>query len=108
MTRVVLALLVAFQFGILAQTPGKTAPAPKTPAKTTSANDIFSGTVTASAADAVTVVRKVPAKPDEYRTFSIDRDTKIEGNLRVNARVSVRFQADDGGAIHALRVIVRP
>lgn len=70
--------------------------------------DIFSGTVTARPADSVTVVRKVPARPDESRVFVIDKDTKIEGKLRVNARVTVRFLAKAGGTFQALRIIVRP
>lgn len=71
------------------------------------ADDIFSGVVTVSAPDSLTVVRKVPARPDESRQFVVDKDTKIEGKLKVNARVTVRFKADGAGAIHALRVIVR-
>ena len=74
---------------------------------TAPANDIFSGTVTAFLPDSLTVVRKVPARPDEFRQFIIDKDTKVEGKFRVNARVTVRFKADSGGAVHALRVIVR-
>jgi hypothetical protein len=53
------------------------------------------------------VVRKVPARADEYRQFIIDKDTRIEGKLKADARVTVRFQADSAGAVHALRVIVR-
>jgi hypothetical protein len=79
----------------------------KTPTKPAPANDIFSGTVTAFVPDLLTVVRKVPARPDEFRQFIVDKDTKVEGRVRVNARVTVRFKADSGGAIHALRVIVR-
>ena len=80
----------------------------KATAKTTApANDIFSGTVTAVGQGAVTVVRKVPARADEYRVFVVDKDTKIEGKLKANARVTVRFRADADGAVHALRVIVR-
>jgi len=79
----------------------------KTATKPAPANDIFSGTVTAFLPESVTVVRKVPARPDEFRQFIIDKDTKVEGKLRVNARVTVRFKADSGGGIHALRVIVR-
>ena len=75
--------------------------------KTAPANDIFSGTVTALVPGSLTVVRKVPARPDEFRQFIIDKETKVEGRLRVNARVTVRFKADSAGAIHALRVIVR-
>jgi hypothetical protein len=79
----------------------------KATTKTAPANDIFSGTVTAFLPESVTVVRKVPARPDEFRQFIIDKDTKVEGRLRVNARVTVRFKADADGAFHALRVIVR-
>lgn len=74
---------------------------------TNSSNDIFSGSVTASGEGKVTVVRKVPAHADESRTFVVDQDTRVEGRLRVNARVTVRFHADEDGAVHALRVIVR-
>jgi hypothetical protein len=103
-TRVIFALFLAFQMAVCvsAQTS-----APKAAQKTAPVNDIFSGTVTASTTDSVTVVRKVPAKPDEYKSFVIDKDTKIEGKLAVNARVSVRFKADGDGAVHAVRVIVR-
>ena len=79
----------------------------KPTAKTAPANDIFSGTVTAFVPESLTVVRKVPARPDEFRQFIIDKDTKLEGKLRANARVTVRFKADADGAVHALRVIVR-
>jgi hypothetical protein len=80
----------------------------QTPAsKSTAEGEIFSGTVTAAAADQITVVRKVPAKADESREFAVDKGTKVEGRLRVNARVSVRFKTGDDGVFHALRVIVR-
>jgi hypothetical protein len=111
-TRVLVVLLVVLQttFTLSAQQPANTTK-PGTTAKTTKApapaNDIFSGTVTASQADSITVVRKVPARADEYRVFVVDKDTKIEGKLRANARVTVRFKADEDGAVHALRVIVR-
>ncbi|HEY4084297.1 MAG TPA: hypothetical protein VGM43_00085 [Bryobacteraceae bacterium] len=75
--------------------------------KATAEGDIFSGTVTAAAADKITVVRKVPARADESRDFAVDNSTKVEGRLRVNARVSVRFKTGDDGISHALRVIVR-
>jgi hypothetical protein len=107
-TRVLVVLLVVLQITLTltAQQPAKA-----TTAKTTKApappDDIFSGTVTASQADSITVVRKVPTRADEYRVFVVDKDTKIEGKLRANARVTVRFKADEDGVVHALRVIVR-
>jgi hypothetical protein len=80
----------------------------QTPAsKTAAEGSIFSGTVTASAPDRISVVRRVPAKADESRDFAIDKDTKVEGRLRVNARVSVRFKTGDDGVSHALHIIVR-
>ncbi len=103
-----MAFLLAFT--LVGQQADGPASAKATSAKTTKpapANDIFSGTVTAFLPESVTVVRKVPARPDEFRQFIIDKDTKVEGKLRVNARVTVRFKADSGGAVHALRVIVR-
>jgi hypothetical protein len=104
-----MAFLMAFT--LVGQQAAGPATAKATSAKITTkpapANDIFSGTVTAFLPESVTVVRKVPAHPDEFRQFIIDKDTKVEGKLRVNARVTVRFKADSGGAIRALRVIVR-
>ena len=55
----------------------------------------------------VSVSRKVLAKADQSRDFAIDKDTKVEGHLRVNARVSVRFKTGDDGVSHALHIIVR-
>jgi hypothetical protein len=107
-TRFILALILALQTGftVAAQEPAEVPPATAA-TKATSSNDIFSGTITASRPDAVTVVRKVPARADEYRVFVVDKDTKIEGKPRVNARVSVRFRDDGDGGVHALRIIVR-
>jgi hypothetical protein len=68
---------------------------------------IFSGTVTSVAPDKVTVVRKAPARTDQIREFAVDPGTKVEGRLRVNARVSVRFRNDVDSVSHALRIIVR-
>jgi hypothetical protein len=98
--RVIFAIFLAFQMAVCvsAQTS-----APKAAPKAAQVNDIFSGTVTASSPDSVTVVRKVPAKPDESKSFVIDKDTKIEGKLKVNSRVSVRFRADDDGTVHENR-----
>jgi uncharacterized protein (DUF4415 family) len=100
--------MVVFQLTlpVAAQQPAKATSANGV-TKAAPANDVFSGTVTASAPDSVTVVRKVPARADEYRVFVIDKDTKTEGKLRVNARVTVRFKADGDGTVHALRIVVR-
>jgi hypothetical protein len=71
------------------------------------AHDVFSGTVTALGNGTVTVVRKVPARADEARTFVVDTETKIEGKPKVAARVAVRFRTHADGTVHALRIIVR-
>ncbi len=109
MPRILFALFLALQIA-LTMTAQPAAPSPSgksTSKKAPQANDIFSGTISASAADSVTVVRKVPGSADETRVFAVDQDTKVEGKLKVNARVSVRFKADGDGVIHALRIIVR-
>lgn len=108
--RFLIVTILAFQmiFTLSGQQTAKPTSAKAASAKATApANDIFSGTVTAFLAGSLTVVRKVPARADEFRQFIIDKDTKVEGKLRVNARVTVRFKADSEGAVHALRVIVR-
>jgi hypothetical protein len=78
-------------------------PSPRSSAE----GNIFSGIVTAVAPDRISVSRKVLAKADQSRDFAIDKDTKVEGHLRVNARVSVRFKTGDDGVSHALHIIVR-
>lgn len=75
--------------------------------KSAPANDIFSGTVSELTADSLTVVRKAPARGPGTSKFLLDAQTKVEGKLRVKARVTVRFQADEDGQLHALHIIVR-
>ena len=80
--------------------PNKAAPA--------IAGDIFSGTVTVLRTDSVTVVRRVTAQPAVTRTFVLDPKTRIEGRLKVRARVTVRFAAGaDEGLYTAVYIIVR-
>ncbi len=52
---------------------------------------------------AIIVTRKAPA---ERRTFLMDLQTKVEGKLHANARVTVRFESTAQGD-HAIRIIVR-
>ena len=75
--------------------------------KTAPANDIFSGTVTELAADSITVVRQVPAHDSVTRKFALDGQTKVEGKLRVKARVTVRYRTGEDGELQALHIIVR-
>jgi hypothetical protein len=53
----------------------------------------------------VTVSRNHLGK-NESRSFLITQETKVEGRIRVNARVTVRFRAADEGDV-ALHIIVR-
>jgi hypothetical protein len=53
------------------------------------------------------VNRAVLGKPPEERAFLITSETKVEGKLRVNARVTVGYRTSEEGDI-ATRIIVRP
>jgi len=75
--------------------------------KSAAANDIFSGTVSELTSDAVTVVRSGAAAPNGSRKFLLDSQTRVEGTLRVGARVTVRYHAGDEGDLKALHIIVR-
>ncbi len=75
--------------------------------KTAPANDIFSGTVSELTANSVTVIRKAPARGAAAGKFLLDAQTGVEGKLRLKARVTVRYQADEDGQLHALHIIVR-
>jgi Domain of unknown function (DUF5666) len=71
------------------------------------ANDKFSGTVTALSPDSVTVVRAVPARDAVTRKFLLDAQTKVEGKLRIKARVTVQYSVEDEGQFRAVHIIVR-
>lgn len=77
------------------------------PQKAPVSTDIFSGTVSELTGDSLTVVRKVPARQDVIRRFLRDAQTKVEGPLRISARVTVRYASDAEGNLRALTVIVR-
>ena len=89
----------------------RAAPPPQTPSqpphKAAPAQTYFSGTVTDFNPGALTVVRKQPAKDPITRTFALDGKTTTEGNIHMNARVTVRYSVDQKGAYHAIHIIVR-
>lgn len=68
--------------------------------------NIFSGIVTAVSQSAVTVNRKGLGPDSVTHTFAIDGNTRVEGKLRVRAKVTVLFAATDEGML-AVRIIVR-
>jgi hypothetical protein len=80
---------------------------PAAPPKVEVKSEIFSGTVTELAPDSVLVVRKSTGKEPVSRKFLLDAQTRIEGKLRLNARVTVRFETGADEPVHALHIIVR-
>jgi hypothetical protein len=70
--------------------------------------EFVSGTVVDLPPGKIVVNRAVLGKPPETRTFTITADTKVEGRLRTNTRVTVGFKVSDEGDPIAVRIIVRP
>jgi hypothetical protein len=68
--------------------------------------EFVSGTVTELPAGRIVINRAVLGKPPENRSFLIKPETKIEGRLRLHARVTVGFKPSDEGDV-AVRIIVR-
>jgi hypothetical protein len=71
-------------------------------------DETFSGPIVEVSATKITVSRSILGKPAEKRTFSIKPDTRIEGKLRVRAKVTVGFVTTDDGEDVARLVVVRP
>jgi len=71
-------------------------------------DETFSGPVVEVSATKITVSRSILGKPAEKRTFLIKPDTRIEGKLRVRAKVTVGFVTTDEGDDVARLVVVRP
>jgi hypothetical protein len=66
----------------------------------------LAGNVIALSESKVTVRRIVLGKESDTRTFTITPETRIEGKLRLKARVTVQYVTDDDGD-RALHIIVR-
>jgi len=67
--------------------------------------EFFSGTISQIPEGKISVARTVLGKP-ENRTFLINGETKIEGKLKLKARVTVGFKTTPEGDL-AVRIIVR-
>jgi hypothetical protein len=67
--------------------------------------DTFSGSIVQLSAVAVTASRSILGKPAEKRTFSIKPETRIEGKLRINAKVTIGFVSTDDGDVARLIVV---
>jgi hypothetical protein len=71
--------------------------------------EFVSGTVVEMSGGKIVVNRAVPGKPAENLAFTITGETKVEGNLRLQARVTVGYRSNpDTGELVAVRIIVRP
>jgi hypothetical protein len=53
----------------------------------------------------ITVSRSILGKPAEKATFLVKPDTRIEGNLRIRARVTVGYVVSDDGNVARLIVV---
>jgi len=69
--------------------------------------DTFSGSVTELKPDRVTVRRSIAGSTAESRVFLIQSDTRVEGKLRLKARVTVGFVANEAGDAVARLIVVR-
>ncbi len=78
------------------------APAAEAPAQA----DFFSGIVTEFSANSLTVNRKGIGQDSATHTFVIDTNTRVEGKLKVRAKVTVRFISGEQGLV-AVHIIVR-
>jgi hypothetical protein len=65
----------------------------------------FSGPIVEITATQIIVSRSILGKPAEKRTFAIKPDTRIEGKLRVRAKVTVGYVTTDDGDIARLVVV---
>ena len=68
-------------------------------------DETFSGPIVELSATKITVSRSILGKPAEKRTFWIKSDTRIEGKLRVRAKVTVGFVTSDDGDVARLVVV---
>jgi hypothetical protein len=80
-----------------AQDQGSQAPEPQT--------EKFSGTVAELSTEQLTVVRNTAGAKPERRTFLIRPETRVEGKLRVKARVTVGFVTGAEGDVAHLIVV---
>lgn len=65
----------------------------------------FSGPIIELTEAEITVSRSILGKPAEKRKFWIKSDTRIEGKLRVHAKVTVGYVTTDDGDVARLVVV---
>ncbi len=71
-------------------------------------DDTFSGPIVELTASKIVISRSILGKPPEKRTFVIKVDTRIEGKLRVRAKVTVGFITNSEGDVARLIVVRGP
>jgi hypothetical protein len=69
--------------------------------------EFCSGIVVEISSDRITVRRAHAGRPAEDRKFVITPETKVEGTLKLDARVTVGFVQGEGLEV-AKRILVRP
>ena len=77
----------------------------ETPKSEPSYDDTFSGAVVELSATKVAVSRSILGQPAEKHMFLIKADTRVEGRLRVRAKVTVGFVTTDEGDVARLIVV---
>jgi hypothetical protein len=70
-------------------------------------DDTFAGSIVELSSDKITVSRSILGKPAEKHVFLITADTRIEGKLRLKAKVTVGFVTSSQGDTARL-IVVRP
>lgn len=71
-------------------------------------SEFVSGIVVDLPAGKLVVNRALVGQAPEHHTFTLTPETKVEGKLRVQARVTVGYKTTESGETVAVRVIVRP
>lgn len=78
-----------------------------TPDLSQDTDQFFSGIVTDLTSDRISVERTVLGQGSDSHTFMITPETRVEGKLRLRARVTVRYVSSEDGD-RAVHIIVRP
>jgi hypothetical protein len=84
---------------------GGNAPKPNDGKSEPKYDDTFSGPIVELTPTKITVSRSILGKPAEKHTFWIKPDTRIEGKLKVRAKVTVGFVVTDEGDVARLIVV---
>ena len=69
--------------------------------------ETFSGPVVELTSGKIVVSRSILGKPPEKRTLTIKTETRVEGKLRVRAKVTVGFVVTNDGEYIARLIVVR-